>query len=122
MCVCVHVCVSYQLPDGVLHDFEPVADDTFRVVLHEVLAALTRLQLHTQPLHWLPWRQSSGTGRRTACLPPEHSSWRTCLWRPSPPMLLSAPPCTLERSGTIYSEGQKVIITIITVQLKTEGQ
>lgn len=39
--------VWHQLSDGVLDHFEPVADDALLVVLHQILAALTCLQLHT---------------------------------------------------------------------------
>lgn len=38
--------LCYQLSDGVLDHFEPVADDALSVVLHQVLTALTSLQLH----------------------------------------------------------------------------
>ena len=47
----VSVDVYYQLSDGVLDHFEPVADDALSVVLHQVLTALTSLQLRTQTQH-----------------------------------------------------------------------
>lgn len=45
---CVCACLGcYQRSDSVLHHFEPVVDDALGVVLHQILAALTSLQLHT---------------------------------------------------------------------------
>lgn len=56
VCVCVHACARvcvcgrecYQLMDGVVNHFKPVRDDAVSVVLHQILASLTSLQLQTQ--------------------------------------------------------------------------
>lgn len=42
--------MCYQLPDGILYDFQPIADDALGVILHQILAALTRFQLHSQTI------------------------------------------------------------------------